>query len=214
MFEFTPTGSQAKFSTAGALCLYVCCCRARGPRARRRREFRSPGGGAGCHRRPICVAWRGLLITCLSTRGFVIQRRPPLTTPNHPRRQHRHHTNITWWSIRARSWWLRSWPLIGVSMHLPGTRDTTDQTPPRDDDRKPQTLMWRRQRGARWWAPYERRGMQPSTGYRGRVWGGWVERATGPDTTAHRHPSSHSSLRTTLTLSTNGASHCPEPPAC
>ena len=133
--------SYATFSLFLYECLYVCCCRAREPRARRRREFRSPGGGAGCHRRPICVAWRGLLITCLSTRGFVIQRRPPLTTPNHPRRQHRHHTNITWWSIRARSWWLRSWPLIGVSMYLPGTRDTTDQTPPRDDDRKPQTLM-------------------------------------------------------------------------
>lgn len=72
----------------------------------------------------------------------------------------------------------------------------------------------RRQRGARWWAPYERRGMQPSTGYRGRVWGGWVERATGPDTTAHRHPSSHSSLRTTLTLSTHAASHCPEVCGC
>ena len=139
--SFSFRKSYATFSLFLYECLYVCCCRAREPRARRRREFRSPGGGAGCHRRPICVAWRGLLITCLSTRGFVIQRRPPLTTPNHPRRQHRHHTNITWWSIRARSWWLRSWPLIGVSMYLPGTRDTTDQTPPRDDDRKPQTLM-------------------------------------------------------------------------
>ena len=39
----------------------------------------------------------------------------------------------------------------------------------------------RRQRGARWWAPYERKGMQPSTGYRDRVWGGWIERASGPD---------------------------------
>lgn len=69
--------SYAAFSPFLYECLYVCCCRTREPRARRRPVFRSPGGGAGYHRRPICVAWRGLLITCLSTRGFVIQRRPP-----------------------------------------------------------------------------------------------------------------------------------------
>ena len=69
--------SYAKFSPFLYEFLYVCCCRTREPRARRRPVFRSPGGGAGYHRRPICVAWRGLLITCLSTRGFVIQRRPP-----------------------------------------------------------------------------------------------------------------------------------------
>ena len=69
--------SYATFSLFLYACLYVCCCRAREPRARRRREFRSPGGGAGCSRRAIYVAWHGPFIMPLPTRGLVVWRRPP-----------------------------------------------------------------------------------------------------------------------------------------
>ena len=56
----------------------VCCCHARSRRTRRRRFFRSPGSGAGCPRRPMCMARRGgSLVTSLSTPGLVVTVRSP-----------------------------------------------------------------------------------------------------------------------------------------
>ena len=69
--------SYAAFSPFLYECLYVCCCRTREPRARRRPVFRSPGSGAGCARRPMCMARRGSLVTSLSTPGLVVTARSP-----------------------------------------------------------------------------------------------------------------------------------------